>query len=249
MRPTLESLRKKGTVPSLVAARFVSRPNRFVVRAELPGGRCVRAHLADPGRLRELLVPRAELRLRRARGSSRKTRYTVALVRSSMGSRAWVSVDTTFPNCLAEGLVLAGRVGGLGRGWAVRREVRLGRSRFDFLLTKPGSADVLLEVKSVTLVVDGVARFPDAPTARGTRHLRELEAHVLAGGRAMVLFVVQREDARAVAPNPATDPGFARALASAARAGVVLRAGRFHLSERGEATWMGPLPVRGGLSS
>lgn len=96
----------------------------------------------------------------------------------------------------------------------------------------------------MTLVRDGVALFPDAPTARGRKHLGELEAHVRAGGRAAVLFVVQREDARVVAPNEATDPEFASALRSAARAGVLLRGAVFRLSARGEARFLGPVPVR-----
>ena len=99
-------------------------------------------------------------------------------------------------------------------------------------------------VKSVTLVVDGVARFPDAPTSRGVRHLLELQEFARAGGRALVFFVIQREDARAVSANPATDPAFARALASARAARVLLRAAGFRLSPAGTATYLGPLPVR-----
>lgn len=232
------------TAPRLVAATFLSRPNRFLVLARLGDGRRVRTHLADPGRLRELLVPGAPLRLRPVpRNVSRSTRYTVALVRTLAPPRKWVSINSAFANRLAGELLAAGRVKGIGRGWTIRREVPRGRSRFDFLLRREGEREILVEVKSPSLVVAGVARFPDAPTLRGARHLRELEAEVRAGGRALVLFIVQRPDARSVAPNTATDPAFARALASAARSGVMMRAARFHLAPSGRATFRGFIPV------
>jgi sugar fermentation stimulation protein A len=237
----------EGKGAALIPARFAARPNRFIVEAVLADGRQVQAHLADPGRLRELLLPGAELRLRPvAPESQRRTRYTVALVRSSEPPRVWVSVDTTLPNRLARRLLEEGRVRGAPRGWTVRPEVRHGASRFDFELRGDGGDSMLVEVKSVTLVANGVALFPDAPTVRGARHVRELAAVAGNGGRAMVLFVVQRNDARLVRPNPATDPDFALALAEARGAGVLLRAARFRLTPSGRATWLGPLPVRAG---
>ncbi len=230
--------------PRLVRATFLSRPNRFLVMARLSGGRRVRTHLADPGRLRELLVPGAALRLRPVpRDVARATRYTVALVRASDPPRPWVSINSTFANHLAGELLAAGRVRGIGGGWRIRRAVARGGSRFDFLLSREGEGDFLVEVKSPSLVVEGVARFPDAPTLRGARHLRELEEAVRAGGRALVFFIVQREDARAIQPNAATDPSFARALASAARAGVLMRGARFRLVPSGRASFRGFIPV------
>jgi sugar fermentation stimulation protein A len=231
-------------MPRLLPASFLSRPNRFLVVARLEGGSRVRAHLADPGRLRELLLPGAALRLRRAPpGAARSTRYTVALVRAAEALRPWVSIQSTFANRLAGDLLARGGVPGIGRGWEIRSEIRHGRSRFDFLLHRKGRKEILVEVKSPSLVVEGVARFPDAPTLRGARHLRELEEVARAGGRALVLFIVQREDARAVAPNEDTDPVFARALAAADRAGVLLRAARFRLAPSGRAAFRGFIPV------
>ena len=228
----------------LLPGFFMARPNRFVVEAVLMNGRRVRAHLADPGRLRELLIPGAPLRLRPTLpGRTRKTRYTVALVRSPDTSRVWVSVDTTLPNRLAEDLFIQGRVHGIGRGWTLRREVRRGHSRFDFLLSGKDQ-ELLVEVKSVTLVENGIARFPDAPTARGTRHVQALEKIVQDGGQAMILFVVQRSDAHVVVSNARTDPDFAASLISAHRSGVMLRAARFRLLPTGRADYLGPLPVR-----
>ncbi len=153
-------------------------------------------------------------------------------------------LETLRANRMAEELLSAGRVRGIGRGWAVRREVRRGNSRFDFLLQRENGDEMLVEVKSVTLVQHGLALFPDAPTVRGTRHVRELEQAVRSGTRAAVLFVVQRDDARAVAPHAGIDPEFTRALQSAAASGVLLRAARYRLLASGAAVWLGSLPVR-----
>jgi sugar fermentation stimulation protein A len=215
------------------------------VQASLRDGSQVLAHLADPGRLRELLVPGAALRLRPVPPSAtRRTRYTVVLVRSPEPPRAWVCVETLRANRLAEELLSAGRVRGIGRGWTLRREVQRGNSRFDFLLRRENGDEMLVEVKSVTLVEHGLALFPDAPTVRGARHVSELEQAVRSGTRAAVLFVVQRDDACAVAPHAGIDPKFTRTLQSAAASGVLLRAARYRLLPSGKAVWLGSLPVR-----
>jgi sugar fermentation stimulation protein A len=224
---------------------FQARPNRFLVQAKLRDGQLVLAHLADPGRLRELLLPGVALRLRPVPPSlTRKTRYTVVLARSPEPPRPWVCLETLHANRLAGELLSAGQVRGIGGGWDLRPEVRRGNSRFDFLLQRQDGDEMLVEVKSVTLVENGVALFPDAPTARGARHVRELEQAVRNGTRAAVLFVVQREDARAVAPHAGIDPEFTLALQSAAASGVLLRAARFRMRVSGQAEWLGSLPVR-----
>jgi sugar fermentation stimulation protein A len=228
----------------LLPARFVSRPNRFIVRAELSSGAFCEAHLADPGRLVELLVPGARLRLDPVPGGSKRlTRFTLALVRSPSESRAWVSVQTQRANRLAEDLLRKGAIRGSGTGFTLRREVPHGNSRFDFLLEK-GPARRWVEVKSVTLVEEGRGLFPDAPTARGQRHVDELAALARRGEEAMVLFIVQRGDADSVSAHPAIDPAFAASLAAARAAGVRLRAAGFRFDAAGRATYLGPLPVR-----
>jgi sugar fermentation stimulation protein A len=230
---------------ALVPASFVSRPNRFIVRATLRDGNVVEAHLADPGRLVELLIPGASLRLRPApEGGARRTRFSVALVRASEPPRAWVSVETQRANRLAEDLLSRGEVFGVGREGRLRREVREGDSRFDFLLDGSPRGRLWIEVKSVTLVENGVGRFPDAPTDRGTRHLRGLTSLVERGDRAMVLFVAQREDAERVTAHRRIDPVFADTLAVARGAGVMLRAARFRFDANGRALNLGPIPVR-----
>lgn len=190
--------------------RFVRRVNRFIVEVKLADGRRAAAHLSSTGRMRELLVEGAPVMLLHRPGGARKTRWDLLLVRHA---GAWVCVDARRANDVAARLFaeLAGvRVG---------REVRCGTHRFDFALLGPfGRA--WIEVKAVTLVEEGVALFPDAPTARGTRQVMGLVERRRAGERAAILFLVQRRDASYFAPHTREDPAFAAALAQAAGAGV-----------------------------
>jgi len=211
----------------LAAAVFLARPNRFLLEARLAGGAEVVAHLPDPGRLIELLAPGRRIWLRpAARPSGRKTAWTAVLVEGPAGS-GLVSLDTTLPNRLVAAALVAGSLPELA-GWSLERaEAPVGRSRFDFLLRGHGKRRLALEVKSVTLVEKEVGLFPDAVTARGTRHLRELA--VLAGRdgwEAAVFFVAQRADVVRVRAAREIDPGFAAALEEARRAGVRVLARR-----------------------
>ncbi len=210
----------------LTEARFVDRPNRFVVEPELAGGEVVTAHLADPGRLRELLLADRRIWLRTApEGGRRKTGWSVVLVERPDG-RGLVSVDTTLPNRLVERALTASALPEL-RGWSlVRREAPVGRHRIDFLLAGTGGREMLLEVKSVTLVEGGEALFPDAVTARGARHLRLLQGEVACGRAGAVMFVVQRGDARRMRAAREIDPAFAAALDEARAGGVEIHARR-----------------------
>lgn len=228
----------------LAEARFVERPNRFLVRCRLRDapadtlpagvgagnggpaeeegreGPLVEAHLPDPGRLRELLVPGRRLRLRHEPSPRRKTDWTAALVETPSGG-AWVSLDTTLPNRLVEAGLRSGYLEEFA-GWRLEGwEVTVGASRLDFLLSRGDGRRLALEVKSVTLVVDGEGRFPDAVTARGARHVRELaEVARRDGWEAAVLFVAQRLDVERVVADPEIDPEFASALEAARAAGV-----------------------------
>lgn len=220
-------------------ARFVARPNRFLMIARVRGRR-LRAASRDPGRLAELLRPGVRLLLARApRGSRRRTRYTVVLVRH--GPR-WVSVVPALANSVVVSALARDGVPGLRGARVLAREVRRGRSRFDLLLLHRGRR-LLVEVKSATLVEDGVALFPDAPTARGARHVRELKEYARRGGRAAIIFVVQRDDARLLRPHVGNDPTFAAALGEASRAGVRLLAHACRVTPRG-VTLTRRIPVR-----
>lgn len=212
----------------LVEARFVARPNRFVVHARLAGdGKMAVAHLADPGRLREMLVPGRRLWLRPSSDPARKTRWSAVLVQAPEGPL--VSLDTTVPNRLVAEALRKGSLPELAAYELQRAEHRVGRSRIDFLLRARDGAGppLLLEVKSVSLVEGGVALFPDAVTARGARHVRELaERSRLGRNAAAILFVAQRPDVERVIAAREIDPDFAAALGEARAAGVRVLARR-----------------------
>ena len=200
----------------LVEGRFLARDNRFRVTVEM-GGNEVRAHLPNSGRLGELLVPGRRAILVERPAAGRKTGYDLGLIEYE---GRWVSVDARLPNDLVEESLAAGRIEPLAGYATIRREVTRGRSRFDFSLESPDRRPCLVEVKSITLVVDGLGCFPDAVTVRGRRHVTELAEAVASGYRAAVLFCVQRDDATGVRPHDESDPEFARALRDAAAQGV-----------------------------
>lgn len=224
----------------LQEARFLERPNRFLVVCRLERtGEVVRAHLADPGRLREMLLPGRRIWLRAEQAPEmrvgaqarppRSTAWTALLVEAPMGD-GLVSLHTTLPNRLVRNALTAGALTEL-EGWSLERaEAPLGRSRIDFLLQRDEER-LALEVKSVTLVENGLALFPDAVTERGARHVRELTTIATRPGWfAAILFVVQRSDATGVRAAFHIDPVFAAALAEAREAGVRILARRCRVS-------------------
>ncbi|MDD3242096.1 MAG: DNA/RNA nuclease SfsA [Eubacteriales bacterium] len=202
----------------LQSAVFLTRINRFaawVVR----DGQQEMAHVPNSGRLKELLVPgvRAFVRPRVGPG---KTASRLIMVEHDGG---WVMIDAQLTNDLAAQAVRAGMLDGLEAGLALRREVVRGDSRFDLKVTR-GGEEHYIEVKCSTLVRQGIAYFPDAPTQRGVKHLTELTHMALAGGHAHVLFMVQNPAAGVLRPNDETDPAFGAALRAAKAAGVEIHA-------------------------
>lgn len=189
---------------------FLSRLSRFSARA-IVGGREQTVHVKNTGRLRELLIPGAEAVLCPSDSPGRKTAYDLVAVRYD---GRYVNIDSQAPNAAAAELLVR-----LYPGCALRRERVFGSSRFDLFLERE-ELRLFTEVKGVTLVRDGTALFPDAPTERGRKHLLELAQARSAGYAASVLFLVQRDDALCFSPNRETDPAFADALAEAAAAGV-----------------------------
>ena len=199
----------------LVEARFIRRVNRFLAVVELNG--CEESvHVANSGRLRELFLPGASLWLKPAAGPGRKTSYDLALVEAA---GTLVSADARLPNALVAGAAVAGTLDGIGTPSAIVRESTFGESRFDLMLEHENGRQYV-EVKSVTLVENGVGLFPDSPTLRGAKHLNTLAEAVRAGHRAAVVFVVQRADATAFAANEPADPALAEASRRAVAAGV-----------------------------
>ncbi len=208
-------------LPPTVEGRFLARENRFRIRVEVDG-RPVAAHLPNSGRLTELLTPGRLCHLVPHPDPRRRTPLDLLLVEYA---GVLVSVDARLPGPLFAEAVTEGRLSRFSGFARLEREVRCGESRLDFRLDGPGGP-LWVETKSVTLVEDGVALFPDAPTRRGQRHLYQLAAQVKRGERAAVVFVVQRPDAEAFMPHARADPAFAAALAEAARVGVEVHAFR-----------------------
>jgi sugar fermentation stimulation protein A len=199
----------------LEEACFRRRVNRFA--AEVVVGRQSRlAHVPNSGRLNELLTHGARVYVHPAARSGRKTSHDLLLV--EFGGHL-VSIDSRAPAAIAAEAVLSKGVPPAPRADELRREVPLGDRRLDLWL-RSGREEWLIEVKGCTLVVDGTALFPDAPTVRGRRHVEALTDAAARGKRTMVLFVIQREDARRFGTNSEGDPDFAAALAAAAQAGV-----------------------------
>ena len=233
-------------------ATFLERPNRFRVVARLhENGEIVQVHCPNPGRLGELLLPGAVVHVSPASSTGstrgRKTSHDLRFVEHPQHGQL-ISLDTRLPNALfAEG-IRTGFFEPFADCVNMRTEVALPgehtgvHSRIDFRLQIGVGTPCWVEVKSVTLVEDGCALFPDAPTARGRRHVDELAERVAGGERAAVVFIVQRPDAAQLRPQWATDPEFAEALTRAHAAGVEVYAYTCALSLR-NICLREPIPV------
>lgn len=203
--------------PNICEATFLRRPNRFIAQVLLDG-REETVHVKNTGRCRELLVPNAQVYLVRSENPTRKTAYDLVAVRK--GERL-VNMDAQAPNRILEEYLPQS---GLFRSpIRITPEFTHGDSRFDFLVQE-GELRHLIEVKGVTLEQDGLARFPDAPTERGVKHIHGLIRAREEGYESHLVFVVQMEDIHTLTPNDATHPAFGEALRMAARSGVRIHA-------------------------
>lgn len=196
----------------VVPGAFLTRPNRFIARVEVDG-QVVTAHVKNTGRCKELLLPGAKVYLERAANPARKTLYDLIAVEKDP---LLINMDAQAPNKVFGEWASGGGLAGLT---LLRPETTWGNSRFDFYW-ESAKEQGFVEVKGVTLEQDGAAYFPDAPTLRGVKHLRELTAARQQGYRTAVCFVIQMTGVRSFSPNDATHPEFGDALREAARAGV-----------------------------
>ena len=201
----------------MTEGRFIRRCNRFVVEVMIEGT-AEAVHVRNTGRLKELLVPDARVLLELSLNPERKTRYSLVCVQKN---GQWVNVDSTAPNQIVEEMVRAGRL--FSDITYVKREKTFGNSRFDLYVEHDGQKHYI-EVKGVTLEVDGIARFPDAPTERGIKHIHELMKARSQGYLASIIFVIQMKGVYVFEPNRITHPEFAEALLMAVRAGVEILA-------------------------
>lgn len=221
-------------------AEFLDRPNRFIAHARL-NGETVVCHVKNTGRCRELLVPGAVIYLEESDKPTRKTRYDlIAVEKEREHGRLLINMDAQAPNQVFREWALEGHFH--PELSLLQGERQWGNSRFDFYF-EAGGEKGFVEVKGVTLERDGHALFPDAPTARGVKHLEELVKCRAAGYRTCVCFVIQMAGMTDFSPNDATHPAFGAALRRAAEHGVELLARECRVSPDA-LTLAGAVPVR-----
>ncbi len=218
----------------LLAGTLIRRYKRFLVDVRLRNNHLVTAHTPNTGSMAGCSDPGSKVFISRSPNPKRKLPYTLELVEANGGL---VGINTLVPNRIFRLAAEAGAMPPLAGYDTVKPEVKVGqRSRIDLKLTSPGRRDCYVEIKNVTLVQDGVARFPDAVTSRGARHLEELATLRGQGCRAVLLFAVQRGDARAVGPADDIDPVYGETLRRVMhQAGVEALAYRLVATEQGIA--------------
>lgn len=204
---------------NMVEARFLRRVNRFTAFVELNGQEEM-VHVKNTGRCKELLIEGARVFLEEADKEGRKTKYSlIAVYKGDM----LVNMDSQAPNQMAAEALAEGKIEEIGEVGFLKREVNYENSRFDLFYQK-GEKKGFIEVKGVTLEENGIAKFPDAPTERGAKHLRELIKAKEEGYEAAALFVIQMKGVQEFRPNEERDKNFTAALKEAAKAGVKILA-------------------------
>lgn len=207
----------------IVHGKFIDRPNRFIAHVEIDG-KIETVHVKNTGRCRELLLPGVDVLLEDCKSANRKTRYDlVAVYKDTLGL---INIDSQAPNKVVyEWLKKQGFD-------YIKPEFTYGNSRVDFYMEKNGEK-YLMEIKGCTLEIDGKGYFPDAPTERGTKHLKELTKAVSEGYKSVIGFVIQMEGIEKVYPNTETDPKFAEAYYEAIKSGVEVKMLTCHIREDG----------------
>lgn len=199
---------------NIVEGRFIERPNRFIAKVEI-GGVTETVHVKNTGRCRELLVKGTTVYLEKSNNPERKTGYDLIAVLKN--GKTLINMDSQIPNAVTEEWLKKGNL--FSKDAVIRREVTHNKSRFDFYIEE-GGRKIFLEVKGCTLETDGIARFPDAPTERGVKHINELIDCVNEGFEAYILFVIQMKGIKHFEPNDKTHSAFGDALRNAESKGV-----------------------------
>jgi len=203
-------------LPHDAEGKLIARPNRFLALVDI-NSRKEKVHVHDPGRLEELLYPGNGVLVRKASSPNRKTGWDLLAARFG---KMWIFVNSAHHSSIAEAVLRNDDISPFRGVRTLRPEVRFGSSRLDFFLQLRDNSEVWVEVKGCTLTQHGKALFPDAPTKRGARHMRELTTIAREGSRAAALILVFRQDSQCFAPNRETDPEFASAFWLALEAGV-----------------------------
>ncbi len=206
----------------VVKGNFISRPNRFIAFVDIDGS-IETVHVKNTGRCKELLIPGCAVYLSVSDNLSRKTKYDLIATekKTDSGEYMLINMDSQGPNDAAEEWLREGKL--FSKNAIIRREVTYGDSRFDFYI-EDGDRKAFLEVKGCTLEKNGVAMFPDAPTERGVKHIKELAKCLDDGYEAYMLFVIQMKGVHEFRPNDETHKSFGEALREASFRGVKILA-------------------------
>lgn len=203
---------------NIVTGQFKSRPNRFIAMVEIDG-KIEKCHVKNTGRCRELLLPDAEVYLEKSGNPQRKTAYDLIGVKKG---ELLINMDSQAPNKAVKEWLEEEAY--FKHVTFIKPECKYGNSRIDFYLETEEGRKIFIEVKGVTLEEEGIARFPDAPTERGIKHIQELQQAVAEGYEAYIFFVIQMKEIRQFEPNDRTHQAFGDALRVAQKHGVSILA-------------------------
>jgi sugar fermentation stimulation protein A len=201
----------------LIKAKILKRYKRFLADVELENGEVITVHVPNTGRMTTCWAPGWDCIISDSENPSRKYRHTLEMTHNG---ETWIVANTGIPNKLAEDFISSKLIPGLKNYDSIKREVKYGEnSRIDLLLENENEK-CFVEVKNTTLVEDGIAYFPDAPSDRALKHLKELEQEVVNGNRAVMLYLITREDAESFSPADHVDPRYGKAVKQAVKNGV-----------------------------
>lgn len=208
---------RKMKYENIIKARFISRPNRFIAEVEIDGNIEI-AHVKNTGRCKELLTEGATVYVQKSDNPARKTKYDlITVVKNGM----LINMDSQAPNKVFGEWVSQGNFA--ADVDLIKPECKYGKSRFDFYI-EAGGRKIFAEIKGVTLEEEGIVMFPDAPTERGIKHIKELCECVKNGYEGYIFFIIQMEQCKYFTPNKATHIEFAEALKKASECGVNIKA-------------------------
>lgn len=211
----------KVEYPKVEVAQLIERKNRFIAHCYLPSeAREIVVHVKNTGRCRELFYPGVEVAVSYQASATRKTDYDLIAVKKG---ESWINIDSQVPNRLAYEGIRDGQIvlpGIVGKITTIRREVTFNHSRFDVYLETDQAEKVIVEVKGMTLENHQIGAFPDAPTERGLKHVRELIELGQEGYRVYVLFIVQMENIQLATIHKEMQPALATTIAEGQNSGL-----------------------------
>jgi len=217
---------------------FIERPNRFIAKVKLDNGSLETVHVHDSGRIRELLFEGNRVNIKSASNPNRKTKWDMISALSDDGEE--ILINSAYHRYISENIIRDPEISPFGKLDSLRAEVKYGKSRIDYMLTKNGE-NIWVEVKGVSLSVDKMAMFPDAPSTRAQKHLKELMELLEKGDKAAVLLLIFRKS-DCFRPKWETDPVFSALFYEAMERGVEIYPVQLELKD-GNINYKGLLPI------